>query len=172
MTPIRPSRAALALLEWATGRNQALIGDVLEEYQVRRSRVWLWKQVLLAVIVRPSYTRPEGAVDDGSVFKLNPVAHPANSPIARRIALEPLRINVSSIQAQGIGGLGLLWVILVMTLVMPAAWWLAVCGLAGGLVLGTVLVMKHRRHGLSDGKGNGPGEMFNLHMNKSRRHAA
>ncbi len=50
MTPSRPPRA-LALLEYLLPGEQALAGDLLEASR-DRSRVWLWRQVLLAVPAR------------------------------------------------------------------------------------------------------------------------
>jgi hypothetical protein len=56
---------AVALLQLAC-RDEALIGDILEEYEVRRSRAWLWRQVGVAVIfslpygmVRPARLTPK-----------------------------------------------------------------------------------------------------------------
>jgi hypothetical protein len=46
----RPPRLAAALLHFFSA-DQALIGDLLEEYERRRSRVWLWRQVTAAVAV-------------------------------------------------------------------------------------------------------------------------
>ena len=168
MTTTRPPRIAIALLRWLTSDNEALLGDVVEQYQARPSRLWLWNQVLWAAFLRPGNPGDAASATDGSLFKLNPIAHPATRPIMPAVNLPPVRINVSGIQAEGIGGLGLLSVIIVITLVMPAAWWLAVMGVVGGIVLGGLLVMTHRRYGLSNGKGDGPGELFDLHDTSAR----
>ena len=53
MSAAPPPRAATWLLNrLAPGeRNGALAGDLVEEYQRRRSRAWYWKQVLIAIAV-------------------------------------------------------------------------------------------------------------------------
>lgn len=56
MTPRRPPALAQALLEWVDPANDALHGDLLEEFAAGRSRLWYWRQVLAAAgvaIARP-----------------------------------------------------------------------------------------------------------------------
>lgn len=60
---------------------------------------------------------------------------------------DPARINISGIPVAGVGGLGLVAIAVLITMVMPAAWWLMVAGLVGGVVIGAALVAA--RHGLS-----------------------
>jgi hypothetical protein len=46
-----PPKLAIWFLTRLT-RNDALAGDVIEQYSIaRRSRLWFWRQVLLAIIV-------------------------------------------------------------------------------------------------------------------------
>ncbi len=45
---------AIALLQLFC-RDDALVGDILEEYEARRSRGWLWRQVAAAVIFNLPY---------------------------------------------------------------------------------------------------------------------
>jgi len=47
-------RVASALLQIFC-RDEALAGDILEEYDARRSRAWLWRQVGAAVILALPY---------------------------------------------------------------------------------------------------------------------
>ncbi|MEO7192155.1 MAG: hypothetical protein ABI051_13975 [Vicinamibacterales bacterium] len=75
--------------------------------------------------------------------------------------MPPVEINMSGIPVNGIGGLGLLTVIVFITLVLPQAWWLTVVGVAGGIVLGTMLVLSRRRHGISPDD-NGDRSVFHL----------
>ena len=42
-------RVAITLLH-AFGRDEALIGDILEQFELRQSRVWLWRQVAAVVL--------------------------------------------------------------------------------------------------------------------------
>lgn len=53
MSAPRPPRAATWLMNrLAPGeRNESLVGDLVEEYQRRRSLAWYWKQVLVAIVV-------------------------------------------------------------------------------------------------------------------------
>ena len=102
-------RVAIALLQ-SFCRDEALVGDILEEYANRQSRWWLWRQVAMAVLFGLSYgmtrSRPRG---------------PMPMPI---------------------GGLGLLAVIALITLVAPGAWWLIGVGIVGGGVIAFVLIRR------------------------------
>lgn len=51
MTEERPPALATWLLKRAASENEALVGDLLEEYRRRRSAVWYWRQVLTTVVV-------------------------------------------------------------------------------------------------------------------------
>jgi len=48
----QPSRAALALFDYALADDDPLRGDLLEEFEARQSQVWLWRQVLGAIVSR------------------------------------------------------------------------------------------------------------------------
>src|SRR6185437_16355317 len=52
MTPKNPLRAASWILEHMVpgGRNEALAGDLLEEFRSGRSEWWYWRQVLAAMM--------------------------------------------------------------------------------------------------------------------------
>jgi hypothetical protein len=50
MNPRYPSRVALAVFDRFLPDNDALHGDLVEEFFVRKSQFWLWRQVMLAVI--------------------------------------------------------------------------------------------------------------------------
>lgn len=56
MTPRRPPVLAQTLLEWVDPANDALHGDLLEEFASGRSRTWYWRQVLAAA--RVAFVRP------------------------------------------------------------------------------------------------------------------
>lgn len=56
MTSRRPPVLAQTLLEWVDPANDALHGDLLEEFALGRSRAWYWRQVMTAAgvaIARP-----------------------------------------------------------------------------------------------------------------------
>ena len=50
MRSVRPPSGATWLLH-KFGRNEALSGDLLEEYSLGRSDAWYWRQVLVAIVV-------------------------------------------------------------------------------------------------------------------------
>jgi hypothetical protein len=54
MSTLQPPRVATWLLEHlqSSPNNESLAGDLFEEYRQGRSRVWYWKEVLAAIIVR------------------------------------------------------------------------------------------------------------------------
>jgi hypothetical protein len=58
MTHQRPSRLALAVFDRFIPDNDPLRGDLLEEFECRRSQWWLWRQVLGAAISRRPLIRP------------------------------------------------------------------------------------------------------------------
>ena len=48
----RPSPLALAVLDYFVANNDPLKGDLIEEFQLRESQVWLWRQVVGAVLLQ------------------------------------------------------------------------------------------------------------------------
>jgi hypothetical protein len=52
MTPRRLPRLAIALLERSLVDDEPLKGDLIEEFNRGRSRWWLWRQVVAAVLAR------------------------------------------------------------------------------------------------------------------------
>lgn len=139
MTTREPPRLALALLECLVPDSAFLAGDLIEEYQRRQSRCWLWWEVLGAIAIawckRPDEIRPLRLVD------LQP-----NDAVerTRRIGLRFEPVNVTASPLTGIGGLGIAALALLMTLVMPAAWWLFLGSMLAGVVLGVVMIAAHR----------------------------
>ena len=51
---MREPSVAVSLLQLFC-RDEALIGDILEEYDARRSRTWLWRQVGVALVFALPY---------------------------------------------------------------------------------------------------------------------
>lgn len=51
---MREPTIAVALLQLFC-RDEALVGDILEEFEARRSRAWLWRQVGVAVMFNLPY---------------------------------------------------------------------------------------------------------------------
>ena len=51
---MREPSVAVALLQLFC-RDEALVGDILDEHETRRSRAWLWRQVAMAVVFNLPY---------------------------------------------------------------------------------------------------------------------
>lgn len=139
MTTRKPPRLALVLLERLVPDSAFLAGDLTEEYQRRHSRCWLWWEVLAAIAMAwctpPDEIRPLRLVDlqpDDAVER------------TRRIGRRFEPVNVTASPLIGIGGLGIAALALLMTLVMPAAWWLLAGSVLGGVALGVVMISAHR----------------------------
>lgn len=136
-----PARVALALLERLAHRNEPLAGDLLEEYQRRRSAPWLWGQILLALAV-------------GSFCHDVPVAlnlTPIDPAVAewlmdRRLGRLRKKVNLTGTGVEGVGGLGLVMLGVLMSTVVPAIWWFVVGGIAAGVGLGAALAYRRRNH--------------------------
>lgn len=80
-----------------------------------------------------------------------------------------VQINISGIPVAGVGGLGLVAMAVLVSIVMPAAWWLMVAGVTGGCVLGAVLVVA-RRHSKPQGpSGDDPAVLFRAVPSESSR---
>jgi hypothetical protein len=56
-----------------------------------------------------------------------------------------VQINISGIPVAGVGGLGLVAMAVLVSVVMPAARWTMVAGVIGGVLLAVVLVFARRR---------------------------
>jgi hypothetical protein len=163
-----PSIATL-LLSFVASEQPALAGDLTEELRAGRSRRWLWTQLIGAVLVvawnkrrsqpvvvrlvtETPYDRPDRSIGQ-------PRGRPARcqeDSLRRHGLLDPAMINLSGTNVRSVGGLGLLAMVVLTTVVMPQTWLLAATGLAGGIVVGIVLVRRRRDVGLSGPPGSGP----------------
>jgi hypothetical protein len=152
MTHTPLSWLASLLLRIVASRNEALAGD-LEELRGERPAGWFWRQLVCATIVAgPEPSRaPRGGLEI--------VQEPRFVRPARLEPLDPKTMSLSGMRVQGIGGLGLIAVVLLISLTMPAAWWLVAMGLAGGIVLGVALIARRQRTGFSSA-GSGPTTLF------------
>jgi len=142
MTTRRPPRLAVALLTRHVPDSEALLGDLTEEYQGGRSRLWFWRQVFGAVAVaamnRPREVRPLRLVDEAD----------RSLPLKARLAprdreLRPINLSASPLGI--VGGLGLLAMGVLIAMVLPEAWIFFTIAAAFGLVLGFVLVAISKR---------------------------
>lgn len=135
MTAAAPPRLALALLLRRVPANEPLVGDLLEQFAVRRSRVWFWRQVLLAIVVaarqRSDVRHPLHLADDL-----------LEEPIPTRL---PGTVRLSASPLPDVGGLGIVVLLVIVAMVRPDAWWMGVSAVLGGAVVGVVLVVVRRR---------------------------
>ena len=71
-----------------------------------------------------------------------------------------VQINISAIPVAGVGGLGLVAMAVLVSVVMPAAGWLMVSGVVGGCLLGALLVLARRRADKREPGGRAPSVLF------------
>ena len=120
----RPPRLAVALLQRFSA-DQALIGDLLEEFEVRRSRAWFWRQAIASTAM----------------------AFTGRAQMARPHRWKAINLAVTP-RGTPVGGVGLLALVVLISVVSPHAWWLLGIGVAGGIALGVVMVFIGRRRDL------------------------
>jgi sterol desaturase/sphingolipid hydroxylase (fatty acid hydroxylase superfamily) len=140
MTGREPPRYALALLERLVPGSASLAGDLIEEYERRPSRWRVWGEVLSAIahtrFERSDEIRPLRLVD------LQP-SDAIERTRERGRYLKP--VNMTASPLNGIGGATLAVLLLLMTAVMPAVWWLVAASVIAGIVLGVVMIVVHRK---------------------------
>jgi hypothetical protein len=136
------SRGVSALAHWLlcrlAPRNEPLAGDLVEQYRAGRSVVWLWSQLLYAIAMG-SFRQPRVPV----ALNLTPIDPIVAEWLASR-KLRPRRVNLSS-PVEGVGGLGLMMMGLLLSTVVPEVWWFVIGGIVCGLALGLTLAYR-RRH--------------------------
>ena len=135
-----PAQIALALLHHLAHRNEPLTGDLVEEYHRRRSALWLWAQILLALGL-------------GSFRHHVPVAlnlTPIDPVVAEWLMDRALgrdrrkKVSLNGTGVEGVGGLGLMILGFLMSTVVPAIWWFVFGGIAAGVALGISLAFRRR----------------------------
>ena len=133
----RPSADfALALLDRWVPDSEPLAGDLFEEFERRRSHGWLWRQVILAIVLEQAARRDRQAAPLGLADGGTGTSRPATA--------SGRTISLSASPVQGIGGVGLVALAVLVSIVRPGAWWLLLAGLAGGILLGGALLMLRR----------------------------
>jgi hypothetical protein len=143
MTRVRLPFALAGLLRLVTSSNPALAGDIEESFRAGTSRLWLWRQLLAAAAL----TIWDKRHPTPTVVRIV-TASPFDRPDRGLRLLDPAPFILGGSRIQSAGGLGLLAAIVLITIVMPAAWFLVLLGLAGGVVVGIVLVRRRRTRGL------------------------
>ena len=133
------ARIALALLRQLAHRNEPLAGDLVEEHRRRQSALWLWSQILLALAVGSfCHTVPVA-------LNLTPI-DPAVSEwlMDRKLGRLRRKVNLTGTGVEGVGGLGLVMLGVLMSTVVPAIWWFVFGGIAAGIGLGAGLAYRRR----------------------------
>jgi hypothetical protein len=140
MTNRHPPRLAVALLDRCVPDNEALSGDLVEEFQRGRSSLWFWRQAIgaaaMAMTKRPKEIRPLRLVDDRD-------RSPRPSTAKSRLDdLKPINLPLSTV-----GGLGLLALGGLVMVVLPQLWLVVLAAMACGVVLGLVriVIARHAR---------------------------
>lgn len=136
MTGPRPPRLALVVLRALRVDDESLVGDLVEEYGARRSHLWLWREVLGAVLAGPEGRRRTGPLGLCDARFAQSFLRPA----PRR---EP-RINLSGGPVPGIGGLSIVALVFHVALVSPQLLWLPVLGLIAGSLVAVALYVRRR----------------------------
>ena len=126
MTGLEPPRLAVALLHRFIPDNEPLIGDLLEGFAARQSRLWLWREVIAAIVMGSVQPRDR--------------EHPLGLASSGMDAMPEERAPLP-----GNGRLGLFGLIAITTLAGAQVWWFFVPALAGGAALGIALTLFRRR---------------------------
>lgn len=138
MSRADPPRVAAALLRRFVTDNEPLVGDLLEQFGDRPSRLWFWRQVLLAIAIRSLQPRdtesPLGLVDHASFVPAEP-----------RQDVEPRRINLTASPLPDVGGLGLVAFGVLIAVARPEAIWIFLPGIVAGVALGLTMAIVRRR---------------------------
>ena len=138
MTTTHPPRLALWLLNRMLPAGDPLTGDLVEEFARRRSSLWFWRQTTGALLaIRERY---RSGISLG--LRENPETG-SSSRFLRR------HVNLTASPLHGIGGLGLVALAVLVSVMSPGSWLVALAILLHGLVLGAVLAYVRRRRAAS-----------------------
>lgn len=136
MTTRHPPRVALWLLNRILPAGDPLTGDLVEEFGRRGSPLWFWRQTAGALLARRERNRlpvaPLGLTDE----PLDGLA-----TVDRRVRT----VNLTASPVYGIGGLGLVALATLISIMSPASWLVALVIVLTGLVLGGALAYARGR---------------------------
>lgn len=152
MTSPRLPRLADVLVRRLALDNEPLAGDLVEEFQRRKSRLWLWRQLMAAFVMQALYApHPPVALN---LTPTDPVV--AEWLMGKRLDRKK-HVSLTGTGIEGVGGLTMVMLGVMMSMVVPAIWWFVVGGIGAGVALGIVrlrtrsfadLNTEARRHGL------------------------
>lgn len=151
MTRNDPPRLALSLLSRWLPDDDPLIGDLVEEFEAGRGRLWFWRQTCSAL--GAAWDRPNIGVRPLKLVAGPGRLDPDPTPPWPECSGGPLAYLPAS-SVNGIGGLGILAAIVLLTLVVPQIWLLVGLSLIAGAGLGALLtartVLRMHRHWTPD----------------------
>lgn len=145
----QPPRLAVALLNRFLPGEEALAGDLIEEFEARPSRAWFWRQTIAALAIgafrRPDPLHPLRLLDGPPVRAFHDARSSIPAARSERAVVQGRRtVNLAASPIHGIGGLGLLVFAVLLTVVAPGAWWAIAAAIVLGVVLGLVLIAINR----------------------------
>ena len=142
------STLALWLLGHLAHRNEPLAGDLLEQF---RSQA-ICALALVAAVVGD---RPGIVPAAPRSRRAQPHAHRSGCRrVAHVEASSPPRASISSSPVEGVGGLGMMIMGLLLSSVVPDVWWFVVGGIVCGLALGMTLAFRRRTSTDGDRRAN------------------
>lgn len=139
MSTHRPPRLGLAILNRLADRNEALAGDLVEGLRIKQSRLWFWRELAGAIVTggfRRAEIRPIRLVDFPTWQQ------PREDFAAKRRNLQTLGLSASPVE--GIGGISIVMVIFLISLLEPVLWIVLAFGMILGMTVGAVRVYLRR----------------------------
>ena len=158
MNRSQPSSLVLALLRFVESENESLAGDLIEEWRAGRSRTWFWKQLVQATFVTAWRRR----TSEAEAMRPVPTA-PFERPGQRFDLIDPATMNLRGFRVRGVGGGGLLGIVMLITIVLPQAWFVVFGGVAGGVVIGVAMIARRHARGLAGPDDSAPLTLFGAH---------
>ena len=140
MTRLHPPRLANLLLQRLALDNEPLAGDLVEEFHRRQSRLWLWRQLIVALVTQALYA-PHPPVS----LNLTPTDPIVAEWLMSKRLDKKRTINLTGSGVEGIGGLTMVILGFMISMVVPAIWWFVVGGIGAGVILGVALVKTKRQ---------------------------
>ena len=171
MTTKRPPSLALALLRRVAADNEPLVGDLIEEFESGRSASWFWRQVVMTALTRP--LAPRRARRHGPRLPLNARRPQEEAGLLDipTITSGPRPIgfmNISSVQVEGIGGLGLIVTAVCVALEFEQLRASMALAILGGSLLGGLMIVLRRRRGPSVPRRDDPADLLRAALSPER----
>ena len=72
-------------------------------------------------------------------------------------------MNLRGFRVRGVGGGGLLGIVMLITIVLPQAWFVVASGIAGGVIIGVAMIVRRHARGLTGPDDSAPLTLFGDH---------